>query len=651
MTTKSAMQIVDELERLLSAGNINTAVARVVENWNGLQGIQDLVLTSLADSVNRCRQPLSSDSRARLQTLPVAIRDRFLPGIAIDPSASSSPPAIGRIWFPVVTSFGMVHELAIASGCFSTMQKERHEQLDRVGAATVSVLGRRIGMPVVWHPKRYSFWVFDPFGREDGRVDGNSMDLPLALALYSQLTQAPVPPDVSASAEVCRDGALKAVGAIDKKIETLVCERPDLSRVLVADGQDNIPKPYTRIAKQVADLQCALELVFPDAPAANALDIVLDITSAAATIQDQYDDKFYDTCLMNAEALISYLKGAGKDEPEFKRIPALFTALWRRGSCLGHKGDVDGAMASLAEAVSVYEGSRRWVREESCAECRNSYGVALRDVFRYSAAKEIHCQNEKDLKRIGTLGHIRAKNLSSLSQLYLAWGKFSKAAEKQNQVLGMIQEDQKERNYGLLAQICARWGRFDDAAVALDKQQRLLDKYCEQPHNFRRWIQAEFFYRQGIKGKRDCRTKSFANLHALADQVLPEGTAINHYTIALVLKFDGLARLAEGDEKAGLDRLKACIAYFDAIPEPMFPLIGAGVRAERALYHIESRKMEKAVKDVIRVAEVLTCDWFFHYFESQVTALEKFRGVAEAQSDTIRDVVDALKFVRDAIPY
>ena len=53
--------------------------------------------------------------------------------------------------------------------------------------------------------------------------------------------------------------------------------------------------------------------------------------------------------------------------------------------------------------------------------------------------------------------------------------------------------------------------------------------------------------------------------------MLPEGAAaLSIITTALILKFDGLARLAEDAEKDGLDRLKACIAYFDKTPEPMF---------------------------------------------------------------------------------
>jgi tetratricopeptide (TPR) repeat protein len=651
MTIKSAMQIVDELDRLLSAGNINTAVILVVENWDALQGVQDRVLESLAYSINSCRHHLSSVSRDRLQTLPADIRARFAPDITIDPSTSSFPPSIGRVWFPVVTSFGMVREMVVDSGPFTAMPKERQDQLDRVGAATVFVIGRRLDLPVVWYPHRYSFRILNPLGREDPEVSGESMNLPLALALYSYLTQAPFPPNVSASAEVCRDGALKAVESIGAKIEALKAEHPGLSRILVAEDQGNIPHACAHLAQKVSDLSCALDLVFRDKPAAEKLDLILNIPKAAEAIQAQYETRLYDTCRTNADVLINYLNGRGLNEPADPRILTLFDALWRRGSCLLHSGGAEKALASLEEAIAVYHRHPDLIPDERCAEGRNSYAVALKDVFHYKLAEDLHRLNEKDLKRIGSKSYIRAKNLSSLSQLYLARRQFAKSAKTQKQALEMIRLDQRERNYGYLVQIFSRWGRFADAQVALDQQQRLLDHYNQKNNDFHRWVKAEFLYRRGLAGKKKKREKDFAHLHALQRQVLPEGAVVGHYTTALILKFDGLARLAEGDEQAGLDQMDACIGYFDTISEPMFPLISAAVRAERALYQIEFGQTEKAVKDVKCVAEVLSGACFFHYFGSQVTILKGFKDRVGAEADAIRSVAEALEFVREAIPY
>lgn len=638
--------------RLETEGNFNQLIIEALRYCKDpdFQFVATEVMACIARIIHSHGHLIAPENVERLAALPAALLRRS----GLQAAMAAYRPAVsqtilGRLPFAVVSDTGQVRDLIVVSGRYGEMPKDRKSQLDRVGAATVAALGCRLSMPVLWNPQRYSFWVLDSLEREDVKVEGNSMDLPLALALYSIITSTPLPAGISASAEVRRDGTLKRVEAIGTKIETLKRERYPICRILVAADQD-LPLALIDLACKVANLKKAFELVFPDDPVAGALNVVLDIASAEAAIQAQYDARLGDTCLTNADALIAYLNGAGRNEPVDARIPALFTALWRRGSCLSRRGDVNTALAALGEAVALYERYPKLIREENCAECRNSYAVLLKDVFHYEAAEALHRQNEKDLKRIGTLGHIRAKNLSSLSQLYLSWRRFKTAAEMQKKALAMIHERERERNYGYLAQIFARWGCFADAEKAMAEQERLLKYYDRESDNFCRWIQAEFLYRRGMAGTAANRAKDFANLHAFERQVLPAGNVIGHFTIALIVKFDGLARLRVGDEKGGLDRLEACIAYFDKTPEPMFPLIGAAVHAERALYHIEAGQIKEALPDIARVAEVLSRNWFVHFFGTQVQILRRLRLVG-AEADATRSMTGALKFVRDAIPY
>ena len=644
--------------RMETDGNFNQLILEALRHRHDLafKFVATEVMTRIARIIHSHGHLITPENIRRLAALPTGLLqqrsglENVLPGCR----TTLPQPEIGCLSFAVVDSAGHVRDLMVVSGRYKEMPEDRRAQLDRVGAATVSALGCRLGLPVIWNPQRYSFWVRDPFDREDSRVSGDSMDLPLALALYSHLTKTPVPADVSASAAVQRGGTLQPVSAISTKIEALKRERHYLDRILVAEGQKEIPPTLICRTREVTDILSALELGFPAPPAAGVIDEVLDIASAEAAIQAQYDAQLSDTCLMNADALIEYLKCPGRSEPDDQRIPALFIALWRRGSCLSHRGDINGAMASLAKAIETYDRYKDLIPEESCVQCRNSYAVLLKDVFRYKHAEALHRENGKDLERIGTLGHIRAKNLSSLSQLYLAWQKFEQAAEEQKNALAMIHERKRERNYGYLAQIFTRWGRFAKAESALAEQERLLKRYHQEPGSFRCLIQAEFLYRRGLSGDGSNRANDFAALHTLAEKVVAGGITIGRpadYPKALVLKFDGLACLAEGDGKTGLDRLEPCITYLDSTREPMFPLIGAGVHAERALYLIETAQPEKAKPDAARVEEALSRNWFVHYFGTQVQILRCFESLLRADADAMRSIADAFRFVRDAIPY
>ena len=429
--------------RMETEGNFNQLILEALGHRQDpdFQFVATEVMARIARLIHSHGHLITPENIRRLAALPTGLKRRSgLENVLTGCRTILPLPEIGRLPFAVVDSAGHVRDLMVVSGRYKEMPEDRRAQLDRVGAATIAALGRRLGLPVIWNPQRYSFCVRDPFEREDSRVSGESMDLPLALALYSHLTKTPVPADVSASAEVQRGGTLKPVSAISTKIEALKRERYYLDRILVAEGQKEIPPTLICRTREVTDILSALEFGFPTPPAAGVIDEVLDIASAEAAIQAQYDAQLSDSCLMNADALIEYLNCPGRSEPDDQRIPALFIALWRRGSCLSHRGDLNGAMASLAKAVETYDRYKDLISEESCVQCRNSYAVLLKDVFRYKHAEALHREIEKDLERIGTTGHIRAKNLSSLSQLYLAGKNLIRLPRAQQNALAMIRE-------------------------------------------------------------------------------------------------------------------------------------------------------------------------------------------------------------------
>jgi tetratricopeptide (TPR) repeat protein len=584
-----------------------------------------------------------------LASLPPKLLSRSgLDGALVGYQPAPARPAVGRIAFAAVTEFdGYVRELAVTSGRFSEMPKERRDQLDRVGAATVSVIGRRLGLPVVWDPRRYSFWVFDPLGREDGRVDGNSMDLPLALALYSHLTRTPVPTDVSASAEVCRDGTLRTVESIDKKIEALSCERPQIRKILFADHQKDIPEKWGFLAQKVSGLKQPIELAFPDTPEAKTLDVVLNIDSAAAAIQDQYEAPLIDTCLQNANQLIAFLENNKRTVDAHRRLPALFTAYWRKGCCHCHKGEVPAAFASLRKAERIFRSrenkSLGIIGEDAFQNLRINYAVTLKDVFQYQRAEQLHQTIDNELKGIKALGVLHGKNLSSLSQLYLSVARFADAEALQKKAIPLIPEKDRWRNLGLLAQIYTRWGDFDKARRIFLREKSVMEK-ARKSSPFFPYMQAEYIYRRNI-AKKHIRAKDFEPLHAMVENEFQE---LAPYPVALIHKYDALAYLAEGDEKKGLDKLESVARYLESVDDP---LLAATAWIERALYLLKNNRVSEARINMKPVAVTLDSRAFKHYFGEDNKTLKRFLRTRTPDSRLTAELCSVLEKVLKQIPY
>ena len=142
------------------------------------------------------------------------------------------------------------------------------------------------------------------------------------------------------------------------------------------------------------------------------------------------------------------------------------------------------------------------MRINNCQLAIINYSVAIIAALYQGDALELHHEIGAEQDRIGAINHERAKNLSSLSQLYLAMGRMREAETLQKQAIDWIDDAEQPRNYGYLAQIAVHRGRFDAAQSCLDQAEDLLAKAndAERSKQFQPFLdlyRAECLYRQG----------------------------------------------------------------------------------------------------------------------------------------------------------
>jgi tetratricopeptide (TPR) repeat protein len=652
MKNETFKQVWQELQHCDRAGNINALVEIVVERWDFLSGMAPELIHRVDRYLRETPHLLSSDSIRRLKKLECKLPEGAGLMQRIDDwTAVRLKPGIGRMTLPVVgENVGYMRDLVVKKDGSPGFSKSRLFQMDRVGAAVTAALGARLKCPMYWYPERYSYFTLDHKGQEDPRVEGPSLELALALALYSLHTNIPVPPLYSATAGVDRSGRIAAVDkkGLRAKLPALASERPFVRKVLVAHNQPAVTAPSGIELIRIGHLEEALRLVFPrERPLTCISGELVNVEGISKSIVAQYNDGMYDTCLENAARLIAYLEGEGRKTDVHQRLPALFTGYWRKGSCHCHKGEIPETFACLRKAERLYQSKQnnklRLIPEENYQNMRINFGVSLKDMFQYVKAEQLHRKIDGELRRIKSPGHFHAKNLSSLSQLYLDTQRFKEAEALQLKALPMIPEKDRWRNYGYLAQIYTRWGRWREAWNVLKREKALMMQHGKKSP-FYAYMQAEFFYRRGLSDKRR-RSRDFSELHRLTEKEYP---AIGDYPVGLIHKFDALAYLAEGDEEKGLKGLEKVALHFESINDP---IMATTARVERALFFLKSERFQDARDDLTQIVAKLSSKAFKSYFKDKIAILKNLLKTRKVGAQRIADAVRALLWIKAAIPY
>jgi len=252
------------------------------------------------------------------------------------------------------------------------------------------------------------------------------------------------------------------------------------------------------------------------------------------------------------------------------------------------------------------------------------------------------------MQRKNIVDRIKGKNLSSLSQLYLAQQRYSEAEKFQNKGIRLVRDDDKYRNLSYLAQVYLRKGDFNKANKKLSEAKKLYDRAGVKDLSYFHWFKAEFLYLKGNSMKRRPKA-NFEELHRLASHQYPD---IKHYAVALIHKFSGLALLEEGNENEGTERLDGAISYLEGHCNPMFLLLSATIRVERALYFLKTDAPEKAKADIKGIKNNLGgYKDIKNYFQKEFNALSRYLRFKQPKENEANNVIQALESLKKKIPY
>lgn len=634
------------------AGNINSAIHLAVKNYDEIKLVKDRLLRRISYYLRNFNHFITDETKELLKSLPEQeLTFENIQDYLDKHTETGKPNPVGEIEFPVMSSIGMIRKIKVFERKKKLTNDNRLLMMDRIGKEVVHLIEKFTNRLIIWKPDHLYFEIIDPYGKHDPEVVGRSMELPLALAIYSFLTNSEISSDLTASACLDNDSSLKPVSQIEEKMDILVKERPFIKRILIS-GKQKVRTDLNGIKPIKANkLEDAISAIFQKPPDIVKLKTDLDIESEINSLRAQFNSYLIDTCIKNAGKLIKYLKSKKSQIPREKYIHALFTCYWKKGCAHCHRGKIRETETALKEARNLYKRYPGIIMGEEYYDSLISYAVLLKDIFRYSDAEKLHFDLMEEFKNSMVLDHTKGKNLSTLSQLYLALGRYSEAEKYQRNAMRLINKEEISRNYGYLAQIYTRSGNFRKAGLCLYHYQRLLIKASPPIESayrpFYNWIRAEFLYKKGLLNKRE-RRRSFNELYKISEQYKD----IIWWVPALINKFSGLALLAEGETQQGLKKLENAIQFFKKQHAPVLRVLCATIEAERALYYLKVNQNETFINGIKSIVQDLSLQKDVkRFFKDQLTTLNSLSRKRILNSEDKKHLFNTLNEIIQKIPY
>lgn len=643
-------------KNLSDIGNINAFISEFINNYDSLQGVHLEFLEKIALYLKDYKSFISPVSYSMLKKLTqqdIKFFEGFqIPALIKDIKKSFSEgnnteknfkAKVGKIYFPAVATKGVIYELRVKKGNSGNSFK-------KTDIAVITALKKKIRESIIWDSSKFCYIISNIYKQEEHKIRGNSLTLPLALAMYSFFTNTIIPEDISASGDVRSDGRIKPVNYLQEKLIALKTERHFIKRVLVP-YQEDIPENIDGIEIiRVKNIKEAFDIVFPCKADLKNLSVKINLTEDIELLKKQYNNYQIDECIINAEELIGYIEKQKHIKDGDTSL--IFECYWRLGSCWCHKGDVKKTNQYLTKAERFYTVKKNKIPVHSYFQFKNNHAVSLKDLFLYTQAKKCHLDLNKEMKNLQFTDHDRGENLSSLSQLYLAQRKFNLAEKYQKSAIQLINDEDLHRNYCYLILIFIRSGDFIKAKYHLEKNlnprfKKLDSKNRKISKGFHDLIWAEYLYRKAIDMKR--RPKQlFRKLHNIA----LEHKEIKHFTSGLINKFSGLAHLIEKNEKQGCLQLELSLNYFDYDnSNPMMKLLGTTVRIEKAIYFLNSNKGFIA-EDLVSIITDLSMEKNIkRYFIKCIKQLSCFLKQKEPNIKQIGRLLKTLVEISWRIPY
>ena len=693
---------IQELETMYYDGNINLCLQTTLARFHDLKGYKHECLDLLYNIISRYSLALTHESRDALaqfdksSPLSVKLTDR----LSSHKYQTNPPVAVpGCTWFPAAATRGFLYQINLmpsqrTGGISRSLSSEESRLLDITGAALFHWLSRETGRSLLWNPLAYTFVIKDFFGKESHDVKGNSMGLGLALALFSLVTGQPVPTEFIATGAVNRSGTILPVDSMSQKLAVIQQERGDIKKVIIARDQALPESSYPFEFIRARHLSDVIKAIFPNPESylIKGFDRVLDLEKEVAEMNSQYRAYILDTCMENAGHLIDHIGATFENETEKKRgldlrKSHLFQCYWKLGSCYCHKGDIAESKKYLDLADKLYHNKTLEIKNQDYFEFLNRYGVLLKDIFCFEKAKEKHLKADKGLKGCGVLPDLLCKNLSSLSQLYLAQHKYDRALAYQEEALTYIRENEQHRNLGYLAQIYTRMGELEKAEKTLYEAKENICNISEEAGLqkqlfFFHWIYSEFLYEKlsSIKGNHSSdaldnpaspsynEPAHFSPYDAQLEAVSKKYPTADHYTTALIQKFCGLGFLIASESQKGRHLLEKAQIYFDDQIEPMMRLLGTTVRIESIMAHhalnpsISLHEMRDSVpgstafyQEIHKIIQDLSMQKDIHtFFKNELTELKILLNKNVKSDWEIKEMENALTILKKInfwIPY
>ena len=599
-----------DIEKYDNEGNIILYIIEALNSIDNLRHVQDKVFNRIKNCLVKWPLLISPKVLALLKSIP----EEYSAFHGLDDSlASFVPPphnsVIGGAVFPIVGTRGMVREIRVTTPRGEGFSEDDIRTMVRVGDRVITFLRKKLKIfpRVLWNPDNFQYEILDYRGRAGTPLKGRSSDLALALAIYSAITDIPVPCEVAATAEILDSGELAEVtnASLAEKLGAIERERHYVKRVYVAEHQDlkGIVTSLEILPK--ASLAQVLEDCFPKAIKL-PVSLHLDLRGAMEQLEKQYEAKLFTTYIENALLISSYLEKRRRKTDEEQT--ARFRCHWRLACCYCHKGNSYQTRRHLELAQAFFGKSKR-IDESIRIESRIQQAVDKKDCFQYEHAENLHNDIMKDCAKNRVKPHIIAMNSGAYSQLLLARKRFEEALKFQNEAIALIDKAEVHRNLRDRALIYLRCGKFREAQKDFSKAKREIAAIPEKEKRngenlYFHWYLAEFFYRQFISTPKN-RLKLLNDLNELAKGI----SEVSMHPQALVLKFAGLAALESGDvskQDNALANLAKALEFFEKGRFPVLLVIAASIRAHRAIFFLKSGHEIKAVADIKEIAACLS---------------------------------------------
>jgi tetratricopeptide (TPR) repeat protein len=292
-------------------------------------------------------------------------------------------------------------------------------------------------------PRRERYSLEGPSALQSYEVDGASLGATAAVALASRWYDIAVPEGMVVIGAIDRRGAVRPVTQLAEKVATVLRERPRTRLLFVPIQQ--LSCTDSRIIA-VDDVEALFRGVFGKDALRALPPRRLHIEALVKRGVELYEkhNNFDATIVVMRQALevIEQRREAGDGGHRTDEL----TALWRLGSALTHRGQIDDASDVFARGDALAE--QLWEAEllppETYFGYRGNRALLLRDTYRYADAERLLRDTLAGQRRARQEQRMQAKTLGNLGELLGFMGRLDEARSLLQQALSYLERSYRD---------------------------------------------------------------------------------------------------------------------------------------------------------------------------------------------------------------